>query len=269
MEERHASLVESNLITPPVDSQRLIFQRNDPRRIQSRHAGLDGYLHASDTARSPDIIGLALDTALRTRAIDISDAESCHQAWTSYASQHATAKPGEEYLAPSFSSVRMCLEFKKKLEMNDLPKVPLQWNRESPLKEVEPHAIPGQGSVKDRSRSMHPSPSASALLETSEASCGRSGSLGPSKRDQKEDRYNDLPPVKKWKDADGKAYPVHNVSEESVKWRKLPASIQAAIYAGERLSSSFAIHHALNAVVVGPCSHVFTSLHVAHIGNFP
>lgn len=240
----------------PDAAQSLILQRNDPKCMSSSHATSDGHLLHDDTQRSPDLIALSLENAIKTSKNPVPTPPTPDD-WA----RHAKIAPKTSDHAPDFSEVRMCWEFKLdgKVEM---PPVPVSFsartlsaceslpplslysnNPEAPLvppPPVKPSQTQSSRTSTPASRASNRSSSKRQASSMGDPEGSAKAPKAPrrdlktgSQRDSVAEEYPTLP-----------AFPTENDSG------KLPASIQSAIYAAERLCASPFFTHALNAAVI-------------------
>jgi hypothetical protein len=265
--------------TSPSGGSRLIFQRNDPARVPSVHNGLDLHLLPDDTLRSPDVIAIQLSTATKTRVKEDSDPEgdaTTHD-WQDHAENFADREPAS---APSFEDIFLCFEFK--LNKNKLPQVPkiFQDKDISSCRMADPLAYThnlitfqrAYGSSESSLSSQSSTTVASGTSYNDKGSKTKAGTSGIEKH-RKTTSHNSDAVGSKVKQAKkgpfarnqqlrknvAETHPTH-IKDENVKSRKLPASVQSSIYAAERLSSSVAIAHCLNAVIIGSHPSLFSGM---------
>jgi hypothetical protein len=257
--------------TSPSGGSRLIFQRNDPARVPSVHKGLDLHLLSDDTLRSPDVIAIQLGTAMETRLENVDNPKgntTTHDQWQHYADNFASRNPVS---VPSFADILFCLEFK--LNKNKLPQVPkifqdkdiFSCRMANPLAYTHDHitfqraygpsksSLSSQASTTVASSTSYNDKGSKTEARTSGVQNHRKATSHNSDTAGSKDKRAKKGPFarnQQFREGVADTHPTH-MKDENVKSRKLPASVQSAIYAAERLSSSVAIAHCLNAVIIG------------------
>ncbi|KAI0087700.1 hypothetical protein BDY19DRAFT_1057797 [Irpex rosettiformis] len=242
----------------PDDKNSLIFQRNDFKSISSTHENIDSYPMHSGSLRSPDIVALPLRTAVQTRA-KFRRVKLNPKSWATHAKVYAPSKP---HSAPEdFSETLMCWEFKMRPK-HKMPTVPTSYGRRTLSEcETEPPLSLTSNSPKPQAQPAQPAPTpsqASRPEETGPAQIIEPPPMAVSNGDSACKVSRNATSTKTDGSRNVKSLSRHeaNTSEyltllpEFDEKEMVPAAIQSAIYAAERLCSSVILTHALNAVII-------------------
>ncbi|KZT25740.1 hypothetical protein NEOLEDRAFT_337984 [Neolentinus lepideus HHB14362 ss-1] len=230
-------------LRPPCDgNDRLVFQRNDPVPIRTQCAGGDNHLFFSPTIRVPDVIGLTLRDALLTTEEDIrlkaSKTVDLLKVWKDHAFNAALENPEE---ATTFGKLQVGLELKR--TDNPMELIPLEFSDE--LQEV-----PARKVIDSMDVSPEPSPEGRGDVTNSKKRKSDSSVNAACKRTKKSAEAEGDPPGARSHTFSNAVRDFERDSDVKLPARKHPPNVQVAIYAAERLSSSIAINHSLQFVII-------------------
>lgn len=232
----------------PSDEQSLIFQRNGSSSLPSTRRSVDGYLLHDDTQRSPDIIALSLESAIKT-SNDPVDTLLTSASWT----KHAEIAAGPPHHAPSFSDVLMSWKFELAKKKN-MPSVPTSY-RYRALSACESHPLLALTLNAPETRpppsSVQTSHTPTAIIAASEKT-GHKRHASAMEEPEVLGRVSKAPRMSRTEhESVGSQFSTMIADPCESTSRHSSAAAQSAIYAAERLCSSPFFTHALNVVVIG------------------
>jgi hypothetical protein len=274
------------LLATPAEENRLIFQRNNPMRIGSLHRDLNQCFLPGDTLWSPDLIGLPLESAMRThRGMNIAQ-------WASHAKHHA-GKESSDVL--DFSEVLMCIEIRKNSGRLSTTKPP-SWEFKQVPQCITASPVCVKSMIFPSKPSQDPpSPDSSLLPRTPDYTASTNHfSSQPTAEGSDHQPRPVLTPVKTRSHSKSVPHPKQSIARTSSskvnslpkkrigedfpnnprhKLRRveleeeaenlpatsaidrstIPVAVQSVLCAVERFSSSVNVKHVLNMVVVGAC----------------
>jgi hypothetical protein len=205
-----------------------------------------------------------LDTRAEEEDFFISSEARDDYAFDEYVRYHAWREPGKQTRALSFPQVKMCFEFKKRRDK--IPSgIPQRYEKKDAPEDIAPQSHtksnaghepgadlapaaslarapqtqtkiakkPAPSSVPEHSRKLRSSTQLKSLTPLAPIATPSTGS-----KRGRESNAGEGPSSKK-----------HRINDPD--WSNLPGSVQSAIYATGKLSSSPSVDHTLNAVVEG------------------
>jgi hypothetical protein len=279
-------LGDLGLLATPAEENRPIFQRNNPMRIRSLHRDLNQCLLLGDILWSPDLIGLPLESAMRTHR-DMNIAQ-----WAIHAKHHA-GKESSDVL--DFSEVLMCVEMRKNSGRISTT-IPPSWGFKQVLQCITASPVCVESMILPSEPSqVPPSPNSSLLPQTSDYTASTNHFSSQATTEGSEQQPGPVPtPVKARLHSKSVPHPKQSIARTSSskvnslpkkrigedfpnsprhKLRRveleeeaenlpatsaidrstIPVAVQSALCAVERFSSSVIVKHVLNMVVVGAC----------------
>jgi hypothetical protein len=271
----HPQLNGLSLKPCPKGDEELVFWRNDPCHMESKHTGA-GNKAIPKNWRIPDVNASSLCHALRTmkpeRSMD----------WASFTAHHAGEEPSTGL---TFDKIYMCLEFKWGRDLSTMPEPPPQWKWEAGLapRPLSPLIIPQDDAGDQRYEEVKTEatsqltdgagtsvPGSRGTKRSSESVSEPESGASRGKRKKGNHGFALQMPDGWIKPSVGSVSGIESNASRSKRqivakrfslpmqdgWTPLHPTVQSALYASERLCSSVTISHTLGVIIKG----ILTSL---------
>lgn len=207
----------------------LIFQQNDNRNIQAQHIGIDRHAIHEGTSRCSDVAALPLAAAVNTTGQTLESNSDCQATWKTHSESLALKTPRT---APQWSDMLLNVEFKKQKDYA-MARVPALYDQKAEVVHVKPrlHLCSDVDEIEfedvdETSISQNERPKDSSARSSGKRQKSNNGNAVPS--------------------GTSESHPPPPISTS-----RPPPSAQLAVYAAERLSSSVAVRHSIDFLVIG------------------